>query len=119
MEEACPFVEEYLNQKILEGCLASTIKTYACSICKAYGIWTTKLDIEFPKWERKDITRSCLDVEERRISNKDVVQVAKHTGLRRSELTSLQPEQLKCWKDSINLMLVTDFFLFLYSHLMM
>lgn len=98
MEEARPFVEEYLNQKILEGCSASTIKTYACSICKAYGIRTTKLDIEFPKRERKDITRSRLDVEERRIPNKDVVQVAKHTGLRRSELTSLRPEQLKCWK---------------------
>lgn len=97
MDAAKPYIEQYLEYKESEGCSPYTIKTYASAICKAYKISLKDLDFTFKERKRENITRSRLYVKSDadRLENAKVVRVAKHTGLRRSELTSLVPEQLK------------------------
>lgn len=97
MDDAKEYIEKYLEFKESEGCSPYTIKSYGCAICKAYGISLKHLNFTFKERKREDITRSRLDVKSDadRVENAKVVRVAKHTGLRKSELTSLVPEQLK------------------------
>lgn len=96
LEDAKQYIADYLTLKEQEGCSAYTIKTYAASISKVYGISINDIDYTFKERKRADIKRSRYEAvdDSRRKGERNVRLVAQHTGLRRHELEALRGSQI-------------------------
>jgi len=94
LADARIYVDAYLQYLINQGYSPSTQKTTACALAKLYGC-SSKDFIPTQTRHRANITRSrqgkAIFAEER---NKEFVDFCKATGLRRSEIRNLKPENL-------------------------
>lgn len=98
LEGARRYVEPYLLQKQSEGYSASSIRTYASALAKAYDCKSTDFNIEYEKRNTSDFTRS-RDIAERDIhfsekNNADLIRFQSLVGLRRNELAHLRYDNL-------------------------
>lgn len=98
LEQAKPFIREFLQDKIDKGYSPWTIKLYACSLGKLYQEKSNSF-IELPTRERCNITRSreCV-ARDRHFSlskNETLIDFCKSSGLRRSELENLKREDCR------------------------
>ena len=98
LEQCREHVDEWLQKRIDANLSAYTIKMEAAALGKLYQEPTTNF-IATPERERANITRS-RGVAERDAhfsteKNAEIITFAKSTGLRRSELESLRPDQLR------------------------
>lgn len=79
--------EEWLESKAKEGLKEQTVKTYRSALNKVYG---GDIEIEIPKTDKRD--RDAITERSRHFSEKNnerLVEVARSTGMRRSELERL------------------------------
>lgn len=97
VKQAKPYVDEYLQMLKDQGSSAWTQQATRSALVKIYGedCSTIKLDEK----KRVDIVRGrnsdrSYDHHFSEAKNADLVNLCKHTGLRRSELEKLKPEQL-------------------------
>lgn len=97
LNQAKKYVNDFMEQVKAEGKSAWTQQSYNSALSKLFG--ENLCSIELDKKERATITRSRFDVPNARHfseeKNEELVNFCKHTGLRRSELENLKPEQLK------------------------
>lgn len=93
LEDARPYVNEWLQTRIDEGKSAYTIKTEAAAIAKLYGCSTSAF-IKTPERNRSDITRSrgdkAMDKHFSETKNAELVAFGRGTGLRRAELQQVR-----------------------------
>lgn len=98
IDDARQYVGEYLREAIAKGQSAWTIKTKAAALAKLYGCSSKDFGVELPTRRREDIVRSRLprahDSDFSPERNKDAVDLARATGLRRRELSALRPEDV-------------------------
>lgn len=98
IENARPYVEEYLQHRIDRELSASTIKLDSSSLAKLYGCKTTDFAIVTPSRYREDITRSRNEVKHDKHfsekNNQEIVDFCRGTGLRRHEITPLKGANL-------------------------
>ncbi|MGG1444207.1 site-specific integrase [Brevibacillus laterosporus] len=91
-------VGQWLQQSIDKGHSAWTVKVQAAAMAKVLGCKTTDFSVELPARKRADIQRSRGDKShDKHFSEKNhmaAVQFSKGTGLRRTELMRLKPEQI-------------------------
>lgn len=96
--EAYPYVQEYINSRVVQGFSAWTIKTEASALAKMYGKTTSDWNLTTPERKRNDIRRSRLSCEhDNHISEEnhiDIVTFCKGCGLRRHELEALFTENI-------------------------
>lgn len=94
-------VGEWLNEGIKKGESGYTTRLKASALAKIKGCHTFDFGIKLPskKGDRPFIKRSRLKVEYDKhfseVNNQDIVYFCKATGLRRSELEQLKPEQIR------------------------
>ena len=97
LESAREHVDEYLQKRIDEKVSPYTQKLEAAALAKIYGC-TTEDFIKTEVRHRSEITRSrgekARDKHFSEENNKEFVDFCKATGLRRSELRQLRPDQL-------------------------
>ena len=102
-EKAWELIPEYLKYLEENGKSAWTISTAMNAIAKAYGVSTTEIAYEAPKRERTTVKRSRKNaVRDEHFSeenNKELVTLAKCSGLRRHEIEALLGSDLKKDKD--------------------
>lgn len=100
LEAARPYVDEWLTSR--SDLSASTVKMEASALAKLYGCSTTDF-VETRSRRRADITRSRGEaVRDRHFSetkNAELINFCRCTGLRRAELESLRPDQLRQQED--------------------
>lgn len=98
-------VGEWIKEGIDKGESGYTTRLKASALAKVMGCHTFNFGVELPskKGDRQYIRRSRLNVtydnhfcEE---NNKDIIDFCKATGLRRSELEQLKPQQIKYTKE--------------------
>lgn len=98
LEKARPYIEEYIQNGIDRGLSSATLCTQRAAICKLYGISADTLHIQLPERRRADITRSREDAARDRgfslRKNRDIIEFAKATGLRRHELAAVKPSNI-------------------------
>ena len=93
-------IKEWLEQGISEGESAYTTRLKAASLAKIFSCHTYDFGIKLPskKNDRSTIKRSrhnvAYDNHFSEKNNKDLVDFCKATGLRRSEVTQIKPEQI-------------------------
>ena len=101
LEQCKPYVSEWLQNRIDSGLSASTIKTDASSLAKLYNCSTKDFNINTPARLRSEITRSREEVKRDKHfsakNNKELINFARGTGLRRGELEQLKGQKL-VWK---------------------
>lgn len=95
LQKAKKYIAEYLTKQIDKGCSAWTVHTQAQSLNKLYGIKKgDKNFFECPKRERVNIIRSRYerdsDSHYSLKNNYELTEFCRSTGLRRSEVTKLQ-----------------------------
>lgn len=92
------YVNEWLQLRMDEGKSAYTIDTEKAGLAKLFQC-SSKEFIDTPKRSREHITRSrgrsTMDYGFSLKNNAEIINFCRSTGLRRSELASLKPEQLK------------------------
>jgi hypothetical protein len=99
-------VGEWLKEGIDKGESGYTTRVKAASIGKIMGCHTFDFGVEMPskKGDRPSIKRSrgqvAYDKHFSLKNNKDIIDFCKATGLRRSELEQLRPEQIKLDKNN-------------------
>lgn len=95
--DGLPYVDEWLQACIDKGYSPSTLKTKRAAICKLYNVPSSAF-IELPERTRAIITRSRKPTPTDRNFNeqrhKELVEFARSTGLRRSELEGLRGDML-------------------------
>lgn len=96
LKDAQKYTADFLELKKSEGCSVATLKTYASSIAKVYHTNINSLGVNFDARRREDITRSRIPVKEDSLRKgcERLQTVAKNTGLRRSELRTLEGKDL-------------------------
>jgi len=98
IDNAKVHVEEYLQHRIDSSLSAWTIKLDSSSLAKLYGCKTTDFKIQTPARLRSDIQRSRNEVAHKKefseTRNREVVDFAKGTGLRRHEMKQLKSSNL-------------------------
>lgn len=98
LEEARPYVALYLKHRIDRGLSAWTIQKDRAALRKVYQDPTLANEIELPKRRLKDIKRSrrpvAMDKDFDEELNKDLVDFATATGLRRHELEAITPADI-------------------------
>jgi len=98
LEEAKPFINQYLEQRELDGLSAFTLKLERSAIAKLYQIDSKEL-YQTKSRLRADITRSRGErVRDKHFSeekHKDLVDFCKGTGLRRAELSQIRGTDLR------------------------
>lgn len=103
LEKARPFAEEYLQRGIARGLSSATLSTQRAAICKLYHISASELHITLPERRRADIRRSRNEVTRDKgfslKNNRDIIEFAKATGLRRHELAAVRPENIRVMSD--------------------
>jgi hypothetical protein len=96
-------VGEWLKESISKGNSGYTVRLQAASIAKIMECSVTNFGIEIPRKKDDIIKRSRNETKtDKHFSiknNKDIINFAKGSGLRRSELTQITTEQVK--KDSL------------------
>lgn len=98
LEDARQYIEPYLRQKQSEGYSASSVRTYASALAKAYNCKSTDFDIRYDKRDSSSFTKSRY-VAERDIhfsekNNADLIRFQSLVGLRRNELAHLRYDNL-------------------------
>lgn len=90
------YVAEYLTKQISENKSASTIKTKASALGKLFGVPYTAFGVETPDRCRADIKNNRGEPSNHFSETKNIAlaQFCRGTGLRRSELQKLKPDQL-------------------------
>lgn len=103
LAKARPYAEEYLQRGIERRLSAATLSTQRAALCKLYGISSADLDIALPARRREDITRSRNDaIRDRGFSltnNREIIEFAKATGLRRHELAAVKVDNIRIRAD--------------------
>lgn len=98
LEQAKPFINQYLEQRELDGLSAFTLKLERSAIAKLYQIDSKEL-YQTKSRLRADITRSRGErVRDKHFSeenHKDLVDFCKGTGLRRAELKQIKGSDLR------------------------
>lgn len=98
LEKARSYAEEYLQRGIDRGLSPATLSTQRAAICKLYHISASDLHITLPERRRADIKRSRNEVTRDKgfslSKNRDIIEFAKATGLRRRELAAVRPENI-------------------------
>ena len=98
LDEAFPYVQEYIDFRVTQGLSAWTVKTEASAIAKMYGNQAKEWKLDTPARKRKDIRRSRLSCEhDKHISvdkHNDIIMFCKGSGLRRHELAALCTEDI-------------------------
>jgi len=93
IEQAKPYVKDFLSSKIASNYSPWTIKLYACALGKLYQVPSNSF-IELPTRKRYDIVRSRdIVVRDKHFSeskNSPLIDFCKSTGLRRSELEHIK-----------------------------
>lgn len=91
-------VTEWLNERKAQGLSAYTIQTEAAALGKLYQCPVSDFGVDIPVRHRGDITRSRGVADRDRgfslENNKEIINFCRGTGLRRSELASLEKSQL-------------------------
>lgn len=97
LDQCKEHASEWLQTRIDAGLSSYTIKMEAAAVSKLHGISTSDL-ISTPARQRADIVRSRgtaqRDAHFSVVKNAEIINFCKSTGLRRSELQALRPEQL-------------------------
>lgn len=111
LEEARPYVALYLQHRIESNKSAWTIQKDRAALRKVYQDPTLANEIELPKRRLKDIKRSrrpvAMDKDFDEELNKDLVDFATATGLRRHELEAITPVDI-FWRGTKLLARVTQ-----------
>ena len=98
IDQARPFVGDYLVGMIDRGLSPYSIRTTASSLAKLYGCRSIDFGVEFPVRQRKGITRSRGEaVRDKGFSasrNEQLIAFGECTGLRRAELACLTGDKL-------------------------
>jgi len=106
LEESREYVDKYLRSRIDSGYSPYTQKHIACALAKLYGCSTTDF-IRTQTRHRRDITRSRMGKAKFSESkNQEFVDFCRATGLRRHEIKSLKPENLRYDESTGRYMLV-------------
>jgi integrase len=110
VEQAKPFIKEYIQETMYSDYSASTIKSIHAAVAKLYGLSTElgakkSIAMNTPERKREDITRSRGQAERdkhfnpEKPKNKEFVEFCKATGLRRSEVLAITAGQIIAYKD--------------------
>ncbi|WP_066689119.1 site-specific integrase [Christensenella intestinihominis] len=99
LKKTRPYIEAYLQYNMDRGLSPNTLTTQRSALCKLYKCHAQDLNIKLPERRRADIKRSrgkaVRDYGFSEENNKDVINFAKATGLRRHELEALSPHQIQ------------------------
>lgn len=110
LEEARAYTGPYLQQRMNEGKSAWTVRAEAAALGKLYQVPTTALGVELPGRHREDVTQHRTHAWRGHFSetrHSDLVELCKATGLRRSELAQLRPDDIQRGPDGRVLVTVT------------
>lgn len=96
LDQCEKYIDGFLQKAKDAGMSAWTQQSYRSALTKLFG--EDKSTIELDSKRREDIQRSRFDTESSRHfseeKNAELVNFCRHTGLRRTELENLKPEQL-------------------------
>lgn len=99
IQDCKEYAKEYLLHRLNdEHCSVWTVKTERSALGKLYG---EQIEVTLPKRDVHDITRSRMETESSKhfseTRNRELVDMARATGCRRSDLQDLRPRDF--WKD--------------------
>jgi integrase len=98
LDQAKPFVGQWLQQSIDKEHSAWTIRTKASAVAKMYGCKSNEFGVKLPSRNRENITRSRKErLHDKHFSEKkniNLVNFCKGTGLRRKEITALRAKDI-------------------------
>jgi integrase len=98
LEQAKPYVSEYLQLRIDRNLSAWTICKDAAALAKIYDCSAKDFGVDIPKRERADIKRSRGEEKTKESfcesKNQDFVDFCKNTGLRRDEVKMVTPQDV-------------------------
>lgn len=95
IQDARPFVPEYLKMHINVGHSPWTVRTYASALAKLYQCRAKDFGVTLPPRLRKDVKRSRTNAEKghySEVNNEWFHKIGRDSGLRRCELTKLKPD---------------------------
>lgn len=98
LEEARALTGQYLQMRMDEGKSAWTVRLDAAALAKLYQVRTTELGVDLPSRRREDVTQHRTKSWKGNFSeerNRDLVDLCRSTGLRRSEVAKLRPEDIQ------------------------
>lgn len=98
LEDARAYTGPYLQQRMDEGKSAWTVRAEAAALGKLYQVPTTALGVELPGRHREDVTQHRTQSWRGHFSearHSDLVELCRATGLRRSEVAQLRPDDIQ------------------------
>lgn len=96
LEEAQQHTGEYLAQREAAGCSAWTVRRDAAALGKLYQTPTTQLGAALPTRHRAEVTQHRTPPKEFKEANhKDLADLCRSCGLRRSEVAALRPQDVR------------------------
>ena len=111
LADAKQYTGEYLQQRMVDGKSAWTVRLDAAAIAKLYGVETGALGADLPIRRRADVTQHRSGASEGHFSaekHRDLVDLCLATGLRRCEIARLKPENVQRLPDGRVVVLVAQ-----------